>query len=206
MDKDKRLTSVYFKYPSLTTLRKMTPKERVTFIQQKFQRDLTRIEKVLAGQAFELIGTKRKPRGIKIKTNTKTLGVLKRLSFVSWTSIENKTKREKKKNGESYFCFKVIFQIQVEGQKKGNQTIEERFLLVKSDTWDKAEQKIKLGFKEYEKPYLNPYGQMVRWTFDYIEESYHTDISDEDDFTKPVEVFSKLKGRRLKKNNIWNGD
>ena len=184
----------------------MTPKERVTFIQQKFQRDLTRIEKVLAGQAFELIGTKRKPRGIKIKTNTKTLGVLKRLSFVSWTSIENKTKREKKKNGESYFCFKVIFQIQVEGQKKGNQTIEERFLLVKSDTWDKAEQKIKLGFKEYEKPYLNPYGQMVRWTFDYIEESYHTDISDEDDFTKPVEVFSKLKGRRLKKNNIWNGD
>jgi hypothetical protein len=69
-----------------------------------------------------------------------------------------------------------------------------------------AEQKVRREFKNYEKPYLNPYGQMVRWTFDYIEESYHTYISDKDDFTKPIEVFSKLKGRRLKKENIWNGD
>jgi hypothetical protein len=184
----------------------MTPQARVTFIEDKFQRDLTRIEKVLAGQAFELIGTKRKPRGIKVKTNTKTIGLLKRLSYVSWIYNNNKAKKEKKKNEESYFCFKVIFQIQVEGQKRGNQTIEERFLLVKSNNWDKAEQKVKREFKNYEKPYLNPYGQMVRWTFDYIEESYHTYISDKDDFTKPIEVFSKLKGRSLKKENIWNGD
>jgi len=185
----------------------MTPKDRVTFIQDKFKRDLTRIEKVLTGQAFELIGTKRKPRGIKIKTNKKTLGLLKHLPFVSLTSIDNKAdKKTKNRKETSYFCFKVIFQIQVEGQKKGNQTIEERFLLVNSDNWDKAEQNVRREFKKYEKPYLNPYGQMVRWTFDYIEESYHTYISDKDDFKKPVEVFSKLKGRKLKKENIWNGD
>jgi hypothetical protein len=53
---------------------------------------------------------------------------------------------------------------------------------------------------------LNPYGEMVRWKFDSIEESFHTFITDKDDFDKPVEVFSKLRTRRLKKENIWNGE
>lgn len=112
---------------------------------------------------------------------------------------------KKKHNGNSYFCFKVIFQVQVKGKKKGIQTIEDRFMLVKAANLEKAEAKIKKEFKDYEKPYLNPYGELVRWKFESIEESFQTFIVDKNDFNKPVEVFSKLRTRRLKKENIWNG-
>jgi hypothetical protein len=183
----------------------MKPKDRVTFLQDKFKRDLIKIEKVLAGQPFELIGTKRKPRGVKIKTNSKTFKLLKNLSFISLISTDKKGK-EKAKKEVSYFCFKAIFQAQVEGQTTGNQTIEERFLLVKSNNRNKAEKAVRRESKDYEKPYLNPYGQMVRWTLESIEDSYQTYITDKEDFSKPLEIFSKWKRRRLKKGNVWNGD
>jgi hypothetical protein len=208
LNKDKKhKASFYFKYPPLGTLKKMTPEKRVAFIDDKFQKDLVKIKTKLNGQTFQLIGTRKKPRGIKIETSEQTLKSISKLSFINTSFSDG---REAKKPGRikenSYFCFKVIFQIQIEGKKKGVQTIEDRFILVKADNRDKAETKVKKEFKNYEKPYLNPYGQLVRWKFDSIEESFHTFIVDKNDFDKPVEVFSKLRTRRLKKQNIWSGD
>ncbi len=182
----------------------MTPKERVEFIDNKFQGHLSKIERILNGQSFQTIGTKRKPRGIKLRTSENTVKALMKLPFINYSSPSDRwTKGQKEK---SLYCFKAIFQIQIEGKKKGNQIIEERLLLVKADNLDKAEQKLKREFKNYEKPYLNASGQMVRWKFEEIVERHLTDYSDKHDFDKPIELFSKLKGRRLKKENIWTGD
>jgi hypothetical protein len=187
----------------------MTPKERMAFLNKKFQNDLIRTKEKLKGDFFSLIGTKRKPRGIKIETDKKTLELLLKLPFVdSRLSSDNRPKRNDDYSGPSYFCSKVICGIQVEGQTKGLQTIEERFMIVKADNWKKAEEKIRKGFKDYEKPYLNGLGQFVRWKFYFIEETYYTTVDNKNDFDNPkgVEVFSKLRTKKLKKENIWSGD
>jgi hypothetical protein len=206
LDRDKKhKTRIHFKYPPIGTMRKMTPEKRVIYINEKFQKDLVKIKAKLNGQEFKLIGTKKKPRGIEIEIDQRTLKSILKLPFVDNSLTDDKEiTRQSKTKANSYFCFKVIFQIQIEGKKKGIQ-IEERFTLVKADNCDKAEAKVKNEFKSYEKPYLNTYGQLVRWKFDFIEESYHTFISDNADFDKPVEVFSKLRTRRLKRKDVWSG-
>jgi hypothetical protein len=192
----------------LRTLKAMTPKDRVTYIRIKFQKDYRLITTKLAGHDFELIGTKKKPRGVKLKNDDPIIGSILKLKFIDKslsTGLVTKDKKTKTVLDEPYFCFKTIFQIQIEGKTKGLQTYEERFILTKADNWDKAEKKILKEVKAYEEPYLNSDGQMVRWKFESIEESYHTFIETKDDFDSPVEVFSKLKTRKLKKDNIWNG-
>jgi hypothetical protein len=186
----------------------MTPKDRVNYIQTKFQEDFRTIATKLAGHDYELIGTKKKPRGIKLKNGDGIINSILKLKFIDKslsTGLVTKGRKAKAQLEEPYFCFKTIFQIQIEGKTKGLQTYEERFILTKADSWDKAEKKVLKAVRAYEEPYLNSEGQMVRWKFESIEESYHTFIETEDDFDSPVEVFSKLKTRKLKKDNIWNG-
>lgn len=182
----------------------MKSKDRISFIQEKFQKNLRIIEKVMANHPFEIIGTKKKPVGIKVKTNAKILEQIKSLSFIDLTFSDNKANGNGKQ--ESYLCFRVIFQVQVEGKRKGNQIIEERFVLIKSRDIDRARKKVIEDCKSDEKPYLNSKGQFVKWTFDRIDEPYITYLPFDSNFNKPVEVFSELKGRRLKKENIWNGN
>ncbi|MCZ8216959.1 MAG: DUF4288 domain-containing protein, partial [Cyclobacteriaceae bacterium] len=138
----------------------MKPKERISFIQEKFQHNLRSIERLIDKELFEIIGTKKKPTGIRIKTNTKIFKEIKNLSFIDLTLF----KRESSNNikYESYFCFKVIFQIQIEGKRKGNQTIEERFILIQSNGVKNAKKKVIKNCKNDEKPYLNSFGQFVK--------------------------------------------
>lgn len=182
----------------------MTPKDRVHYIQLKFQKDYQAIATRLAGHNYELIGTKKKPRGIKLKSGAPIINSILRLKFIDKSLITG-VEVKKARPGESYFCFKTIFQIQIEGKVKGVQTYEERFILVKAENLDKAEKKLRKEVKTREEPYLNAQGQLVRWKFESIEERYHTFIESKNDFDRPVEVFSKLKTRKLKKDNIWNG-
>lgn len=202
--KNERQANLYFKYPRLTVLQSMTPQERMKFINRKFQSDYKDITKVLGDHPFEIIGTMRKPRGIKVNRDARSISSLLKLNFID-KSLSTGITIARKAAGieQSYFCFKTIFQIQIEGHTKGLQTYEERFVLVKATSWDKAEAKVIKQFKDKEEPYLNGYGEMVRWKFESIEESYYTSVETEDGFHTPVEIFSKLKARRLKKENIW---
>lgn len=206
--KTERQASIYFKYPELRRLKTMTPKERTLFIEKKFQGYYRSVVTKLAGHDFELIGSKKKPRGVKVKYDNKLINSLVRLKFVDGslsTGLGKRRNRTKRSVEEPYYCFKVIFQIQIEGKTKGLQTYEERYILVKADSWKNAEVKVNKMCRNNEEPYLNTYGQLVRWKFESIEESYHTFIGDKDDFDNPVEVFSKLRTRQLKKENIWDG-
>ncbi len=197
------MTSIYFKYPSFTSLKKMKPKERISFIQEKFQQNLKNVEKVIDKKSFEIIGTKKKPSGIKIKVNTKIIKQIKNLSFIDLNFLIKESSNNIKY--ESYFCFKANFQIQIEGKRKGNQTIEERFILVQSNDVKNAKKKLMNYCKNDEELYLNSFGQFVKWTLVQIEEPYITFLPNKSNFKNPAEVYSELKGRRLRKENIWNG-
>jgi len=91
-----KLTSVYFNYPSLTSLKKIKPKDRILFIQQKFQHNVKRVESILGSDLVEIIGTKKKPIGIRVKTNTKTLNRIKKLSFIDLGFLKKKPYNRKK--------------------------------------------------------------------------------------------------------------
>lgn len=184
----------------------MTPDQRVSFIKNKFQRDLGRITKTLSGQAFQLIGTKAKPRGIRIETTKQTLKSISKLPFIGWSFTDRDKNKKSKLKEDSYFCFRALFQVQIEGRKTGIQTLEERHILIRADSESKAEIKVRKEFKDYEKPYLNPYGQLVRWKFESFLGSYQTFTLTEDRFDDPVEVFSTFRGRRLKKESFWDGN
>ncbi len=186
----------------------MTPKDRVSHIQTKFQKDYKAIAAKLSGHDYELIGTKKKPRGIKLKRDDRVISSILKLKFVDKSlssGLLTKQKKTKNRLEDTYFCFKTIFQIQIEGKAKGLQTYEERFILVKADKRNKAEKKVLKTIKDQEDPYLNSDGQLVRWKFESIEESYSTFIETKDDFDSPVEIYSNLRTRKLKKNDIWNG-
>ncbi|MCU0351110.1 MAG: DUF4288 domain-containing protein [Flavobacterium sp.] len=180
----------------------MKPKERVSFIQEIFQNNLNKVEKVIDKDLFEIIGTKKKPTGIRIRNNTKIINQIKKLKFIDLTFLKRESNTKTKI--KSFFCFKVFYQIQIEGKRKGNQTIEERFILIQSNDVKKAKMKVIKNCKEDEKPYLNTFGQFVKWKLVQIEEPYITYLPIKSNFKNPVEVFSMLKVRRLRKEYIWN--
>jgi len=185
----------------------MTPKDRVRYIESKFREYYRIVTAKLKGHHYELIGTKRKPRGVKLSKQNSLVDSILRLKFINKSSSTALTTRKTKvPNGESCFCFRTIFAIQIEGQLKGPQTYDDRYILVKADSWERAEKKLLSNVKAQEgEEYLNPYGQIVRWKFESIEESYHTFVPPDDNFDKPVEVFSKLKERRLTRERVWDG-
>lgn len=194
---------LYFKYPSIRSIKLLNPQKRIEYISEKLRANLDAVTKKIGSDQFQVIGSKRKPRGIEIQSDKKTLAAIQKLKcFDSRLTSDNKGSLN---TFEPYFCFKVIFAIQIEGRKSGMQTVEERFVLVKARTWKAAEARVIRQFKKNDEPYLNAYGQLVRWKFESIEESYHTFIENAHDFDSPTEVFSKLKKRRMKDMNVWDG-
>ncbi len=73
--------------------------------------------------------------------------------------------------------------------------------MVKAISFEDAEKKLQPGFKQYGTPYLNPYGYMVRWTFERVLDVY--EMGDEKIDPQGVEVFSSLAECRMKPEYAW---
>ena len=91
--------------------------------------------------------------------------------------------------------------MQIEGITKGNQTWEDRFVLVLATDFDDAVTRIKSKWKDYEAPYLNSEGSMVRWKLEQIVDVYRTGETEIDPLG--TEVFSELFQRRMKREYEW---
>jgi hypothetical protein len=55
----------------------------------------------------------------------------------------------------------------------------------------------------YERPYLNPDGEIVRWHFERVVDVY--DTFEESLSGESVEVFSSLRRRRMRPEFVWQG-
>jgi hypothetical protein len=106
----------------------------------------------------------------------------------------------KKKLG--YYCVKMTVAIQIEGCRQGLQTWEERYVLYRAFSETEAATKAKEAASDYEKPYLNSEGLLVRWKVESVDDVYEVVQENAKDLDG-AEVFSKLHGRRLTAERTW---
>lgn len=209
IDKRRVDVSIYLKYPDTKSLLKIPAKDRVKTIDQDQK---NKFDKLVATNLFDKytkLGTDKRPAGIRTKVLYSVLNKIDKLSYIQHayvTRIELAKKTIKPKP-LSFFCVKMTVAVEVEGVKKGNQTVEERFVLVKANSFDDAYKRVEKQKKNYSEPYLNPYGQFVRWRVESLDDCYATDINSMTDLNNPegVEVYSILKTRRLTEKRSWDG-
>ena len=116
--------------------------------------------------------------------------------------VQGLRSRRRPKQDDEWYCVRARVAVQVEGEAKGLQTIEDRFVLVMAGSFRDAERRLQRHWREYATPYLNPEGQLVRWQCEEILDVYATGDTDVD--TRGFEVYSKLGSRRMKPRHVWH--
>lgn len=210
-DNEQRLVTVtlHLQYPDIISLVDLKPKKRIKAIDQDQLSKLSTLISLGNFSDYEVIGTLKRPKGIKV---TLTLSELQRIdgdqliSGITIHSVENaKIRVMKSKSIKQFFCVKMTVLVEVENVKSKKQDIEERFLLIKAASCEDAIEKLELQKEQYATPYLNSIGRLVRWRIVSFDDCYETDITSLKDIesVKGVEIYSKLKSK--KRRVVWDG-
>lgn len=202
--------SVYLKYFDLKTVAELKLKDRREFIRNFFKANFRKLLNTNCFTEYELIGTTRKPLGIKTTVSLATLNKLAAFSYVK-SIVIRKLDGAKKKPGrtiDQFYCVKMTVAIQIEGFISGLQTIEDRYVLVKAKSEEAAYNQVARQEKKYSKPYFNSDLRLVRWKIESYDDCFCTSISEYKEIVNPkgVEVFSVLRNRKLTKARSWSGD
>lgn len=206
---DKLSIRIQLKYPEYQDLLKLVPKERIKVINQRRRATFKQFIGTLDVKEFKRIGSKIAPSGLELDCSKKELLSLNEEASIEHISILTKSNTDTSESSteEHYFAIMARFAIQVENKMKGLQNFEDRILLIKASSQENAAQKLRESFKNYEEPYLNPKGELVRWKFETFLESYETHYTSLEDMQKDesvgIELFSTLKTRRLNAQGIW---
>ena len=212
---DKRFVDVkimlQYPYPDQKVLMDLKPKERLKKINEGFSDTLKKLTDLNWFEYDELVGTKKRPTGLKARVKYSVLSKLDKLDLVSsvWVeSVEHAT--EIKAGGkihDKFFCVKMTVIIEIEGIARKKQDIEKRLVLIKARSAEDAYQKLEEQKDDYAKPYLNADGRFVRWRIDSFDDCFETDINSAKDLNNPegVEVYAQLKSRKNKIGNTWDG-
>lgn len=202
-----------FKEPALETLLLLPPKKRMKAKRKYFKTLRTQLLEEITFESYRWGG--KKPCWKFVGTILmKDLPAVERieLDFLQNIFIEKIGNATKKIEEEQprYFCVKMTVAIEVEGRKKGRQTVDKRYSLIKATSEEEAK-KIAWDTKEEQEgePYFNVYGQLVRWRVESIDDCYETPILSyeiEGNYDGAVEVFSILKSRKLTKKRRWDGE
>jgi Domain of unknown function (DUF4288) len=101
----------------------------------------------------------------------------------------------------SWYAVRALVAIEVEEQKKGLQTTEDRILLVKAYSESDALRRLRDEWTRYESPSLNGDGYLFRWKMQKIIDIYQ--LFDDRIDPKGTEVYSKLGSRKMKPKYRW---
>jgi hypothetical protein len=208
---EQRLITVtlHLQYPDITSLLDLKPKQRIKAIDQD---QLNKLRTLIAFGDFsdhEVIGTLKRPTGIKVTLMLSKLQGMDGDQLISGITVHNienaKMRAQKRKSDKQFFCVKMTVLIEVENVKSKNQDIEKRFVLIKAASCEDAIEKLKLQKDKYATPYLNPAGRLVRWRIISFDDCYETDIASPKDIesVEGVEIYSKLKSK--KRREVWDG-
>jgi hypothetical protein len=123
------------------------------------------------------------------------------VSDLSIKTIDGRSSARPTKAKGGWFCVWGVVAIQVEGQRSGTLTVEDRFVLVRAFDAENAVDQLAPEWREYGKPYLNPEGYMVRWHLVEIKDVFGL----HDDRLSPAgtEVYSRLRTAKLKPEYRW---
>lgn len=203
---DKLMVRIHLKYPDYEDILHLQPKERIKIIRQRKRKLYKDFLGEIDKREFKRIGSKISPSGLEIFCAKKEILNLKNDKRIANVSILTKQLDNEVKI-ERYYSVKARFAIQIENRTKGIQTYEDRILLMKAKNGEDAKRKLVKKFKNYEEPYLNPYGELVRWKFEEFIDLYETVYSSMDDMLSDekegIEVFSVLKTRKLNTDRSW---
>ncbi|MFN8411967.1 MAG: DUF4288 domain-containing protein [Anaerolineales bacterium] len=196
---------IHFKHINEAKLFSLLPAERKQRIEAWYEKIYSKAIRKLPTKTFKPLKPAKRnesPRGISATIEAKKFRSLLKAPNISSIFIEKipgyKRKKTAKVKVDQWFTVQARFAFQIEGQTKGMQTYEERFLLVKAISSQNAEKKLLREFKAYSKPCLNSDGYMVRWIFEKVLDTYH--LFDDEIFEEGTEVFSILKSRKMKAN------
>ena len=212
-DDEQRLVTatIHLQYPDIEPFLILKPKKRIKAIDNNYNEKLNKLLSSSGIQDYELVGTVKRPRGLKTTISLKSIREIQWNNIVSGISIHdisNATKLpEKIEPVEKFYCVRMTVVIYVEGIASKKHDAEERFILVKAKSFDEAYEKAELQGKNYVVPYLNPYGRLVKWQIESYDDCYETDILNYEDLESDegVEVYSKLKKIKRKSIKVWNG-
>jgi hypothetical protein len=199
---------IHFKYPNASKLFSLSPSERKQKIEEWYKKVYSVVIRKLPTkiiEPFKPANKKESPRGVTAVLEAKKFHSLLKIPNLEFISIDKipgyKRKKPVKVEVDQWFAVQARFAIQIEGQTKGIQTYEDRILLVKATSSNKAEKKLLREFKEYSKPYLNSDGYMVRWMFEKVLDTYR--LFDDEILEEGTEVFSVMKNRKMKPEYQW---
>lgn len=197
---------VAFAWPRLTrAFVALNPLERLAEMDRRKREALRRARTKWPGGELKRTGSERSPHGFEVTVPARRVPEVVRdpsYSFVDIRSIEGRRPRAiRRKLIEEWYAVCGSVAIQVEGQRKGMQTVEARIVLVKALDSDDAVARLKREWSEYARPYLNSRGELVRWHLESIDDVYATNEVELD--PRGVEVYSKLMNRRVRPDNSW---
>jgi hypothetical protein len=202
---------IHLKYPDQLQFKEFIPKERIKKIDGDHKTNLKKLLALNLFDNYEIIGTKKRPRGIKTRIRYNTLQKINKLDFIDSISVETLTDAVKIDNPIEqefrYYAVKMTVVIEVEGIVQKMQSIEERIVLIKATSPKDAYDKLEKCKDDYTPPYLNSDGRFVRWRIESFDDCFDTDALTLKDLDNPngVEVFSKLKSRKTKDATAWDG-
>jgi hypothetical protein len=100
-----------------------------------------------------------------------------------------------------WYAVHARFALQVEGQRRGTQSYEDRTVLVRALSFDDAVNRLEVPFRKYGTPYLNVYNRLVRWRIEEVLDVYligEINLRDSN-----IEVYSTIRSRPLTRRTSW---
>ena len=204
MGKRQLSIQAYFRDP-FKKLLPYPPKERVKLMEKIRREKYRRAVSKWPDRNYQRIGSTKAPGGISAAIYAKDLGIILKMREVTSISIEaiaGIKKRPYQKPARILFCVHARFICQIEGHRSGNQTHEDRYMLVMARDGSDAKRRLRKEFKIYEQPYLNSYGELVRWKFRKIVEIQ--EAADYEFNPEGTEVYYVYAGKRIRREYEWH--
>lgn len=213
MDRNRAVTlKLHLKHPDIEQLIPLTPAQRNRKVNTQIIDIGNKLIKQFKFESYTWNKGDIHFHGLEVKTSLEVCKKLLKLKQIEYLFIENmegaiRIKRKSTPKLE-FYCVKMTVAIQVEKAKAGMQTWEERFVLVKAYSFDDAYDKVEKNAHNYlGPPHINSHGYLVRWKIESYDDCFHTFIDDikELNSKEGVEVYSRLRLRKMTKERYWNG-
>ena len=133
-----------------------------------------------------------------------TIAALPGRSFVTVERIQGRRRKPYRRGALEYYCVRAKVAIQIEGQTRGTQEWEDRFVLVRATGHKDAIRRLRKEWVRYAEPGINRDNQLFRYQLEKVVDVYYTCEQTID--PNGSEVFSVFHERRMKPEYVWRGD
>lgn len=172
------LTVSFKTYEIVPALLRIAPARRHDFLRARIERWVAGLRRVPGGDRLELDPDDSLPLeavGTARVSDIAALSSLRGVNYVFISKIRGFRRRPAPARKLSWYCVRGQVAIQVEGQKTGMQSIEDRFVVTRATSFDDAVRRLKAEWESYSRPYINPDGRLVRWHLELVKDVYLID-------------------------------